>query len=154
MSIMSPDEFSKIFLAGNLKKFDVVVSFSSLEHSGLGRYGDGLNPWADLIAMAKAWCVVKPEGLALVGVPAGEDMIQVRFCAMINLYQKFPKVEDHMNNYFLNTEYIKALHTHCIFHFRLQTIIVLPQRWKISYLCRTPWTAALYRFKHRPSRLV
>ena len=24
--------------------FDVIVSFSSLEHSGLGRYGDGLNP--------------------------------------------------------------------------------------------------------------
>ena len=70
-------EFSEKFLEGNLKKFDVIVSFSSLEHSGLGRYGDGLNPWADLMAMAKAWCVVKPDGLALVGVPAGEDMIQV-----------------------------------------------------------------------------
>ena len=38
--------------AGN---FDVIVTYSSLEHSGLGRYGDPLNPWADLIASARAW---------------------------------------------------------------------------------------------------
>ncbi len=30
-----------------------MVSFSSLEHSGLGRYGDQLNPHGDLIAMAR-----------------------------------------------------------------------------------------------------
>ena len=35
--------------------FDAVVSFSSIEHSGLGRYGDALNPWGDLIASAQAW---------------------------------------------------------------------------------------------------
>ena len=35
--------------------FDVTVTFSSLEHSGLGRYGDPLNPWGDLIASARAW---------------------------------------------------------------------------------------------------
>ena len=34
-------------------KYDAMVTFSSLEHSGLGRYGDGLNPWGDLIAMAR-----------------------------------------------------------------------------------------------------
>jgi hypothetical protein len=49
--------------------FDVVVSHSSLEHSGLGRYGDNLNPWADLITSARAWCVTKPEGHLLLGVP-------------------------------------------------------------------------------------
>ena len=31
------------------EKFDAVVSFSSLEHSGLGRYGDAINPWADVL---------------------------------------------------------------------------------------------------------
>ena len=35
--------------------FDVVVTFSSIEHSGMGRYGDPLNPWGDLIASARAW---------------------------------------------------------------------------------------------------
>ena len=38
--------------AGN---FDVIVTYSSLEHSGMGRYGDPLNPWGDLIASARAW---------------------------------------------------------------------------------------------------
>ena len=35
--------------------FDVIVSFSSMEHSGMGRYGDPLNPWGDLISSARAW---------------------------------------------------------------------------------------------------
>jgi hypothetical protein len=39
------------------------------------RYGDNLNPWGDLIAMARAWCVTKPGGKAVVGVPTGPDQI-------------------------------------------------------------------------------
>ena len=35
--------------------FDVIVSYSSLEHSGMGRFGDPLNPWGDLIASAQSW---------------------------------------------------------------------------------------------------
>ena len=35
-------------------KFDAVVTFSSVEHSGLGRYFDMINPWGDLLTMAKA----------------------------------------------------------------------------------------------------
>lgn len=31
--------------------FDAIVSFSGLEHDGLGRYGDPLNPYGDLSAM-------------------------------------------------------------------------------------------------------
>jgi len=55
---------------GRLPEFDVVVSHSSLEHSGLGRYGDPLDPWADLATMARAWCVATPKtGQLLLGVP-------------------------------------------------------------------------------------
>ena len=39
------------------------------------RYGDALNPWGDLIAMARAWCVIPPGSKALVGVPSGPDRI-------------------------------------------------------------------------------
>ena len=78
MSMLTPKQFSEQFSAGTLPKFDAMVSFSSLEHSGLGRYGDGLNPWADLITMAKVWCALKPNGRALVGVPSGPDSIWVR----------------------------------------------------------------------------
>ena len=35
------------------------------------RYGDRLNPWGDLIAMAKAWCLSKPTGKAVIGIPVG-----------------------------------------------------------------------------------
>jgi hypothetical protein len=34
-----------------------------------------LNPWGDLITMARAWCLVKPGGRALVGVPSGPDIV-------------------------------------------------------------------------------
>ena len=40
------------------------------------RYGDDLNPWGDLITMARAWCLVKPGGLAVVGMPVGPDLIE------------------------------------------------------------------------------
>ena len=41
-----------------------------------GRYGDELNPWGDLVAMARAWCVLAPGARALVGVPgSGKDLI-------------------------------------------------------------------------------
>jgi hypothetical protein len=34
-----------------IQAFDVVLSISSFEHDGLGRYGDPLNPNGDMIAM-------------------------------------------------------------------------------------------------------
>ena len=30
-----------------------------------------MNPWGDVIAMAKAWCVTKSGGKALIGFPSG-----------------------------------------------------------------------------------
>jgi hypothetical protein len=44
------------FLAGAFEPADAVVSYSSIEHSGLGRYGDALDPNADADALAQAWC--------------------------------------------------------------------------------------------------
>ncbi|XP_013391430.1 uncharacterized protein LOC106159650 [Lingula anatina] len=52
------------------KQLDVVVSFSSIEHAGLGRYGDPLNPYGDLEAAAQVWCMLIPGGLFFLGVPA------------------------------------------------------------------------------------
>ena len=49
--------------------YDAVVSYSSIEHSGLTRYGDAPHPWGDLVTMAKLWCYVKYDGLAFIGVP-------------------------------------------------------------------------------------
>jgi TPP-dependent indolepyruvate ferredoxin oxidoreductase alpha subunit len=52
-----------------MERFDVVVTYSSVEHSGLGRYGDALNPWGDRQAMARAWCMTKRGGQLAIGVP-------------------------------------------------------------------------------------
>ena len=57
------------FLAGAFEPADAVVSYSSIEHSGLGRYGDALDPNADADALAQAWCMLKPGGLAFIGLP-------------------------------------------------------------------------------------
>jgi hypothetical protein len=59
---IGPAEMSRSYLSGTLSLFDAVISFSSLEHSGLGRYGDAINPWGDLMTMARAWCVTKNSG--------------------------------------------------------------------------------------------
>ena len=49
---MIPFEFQQKYLNGTLGLFDGIVTFSSVEHSGLGRYGDALNPWGDIITIA------------------------------------------------------------------------------------------------------
>ena len=66
---ITPKELQKLVSNGKAPQFDAMVTYSSLEHSGLGRYGDSLNPWGDLISMAQAWCLLKPGARALVGLP-------------------------------------------------------------------------------------
>ena len=56
LNVMTPEELRRLWKSSREKlNFDAVVSFSSIEHSGLGRYGDALNPWGDLITAAQAW---------------------------------------------------------------------------------------------------
>jgi Caenorhabditis protein of unknown function, DUF268 len=67
---MTPDVFRKKYQEGTLGMFDGVVTHSSLEHSGLGRYGDAVNPWGDILAIARAWCVTKSGGWMYLGLPS------------------------------------------------------------------------------------
>ncbi|CCD64472.1 Methyltransf_11 domain-containing protein [Caenorhabditis elegans] len=55
--------------------FDFAVSFSSIEHSGLGRYGDPIDPIGDIREMLKIKCVLKPGGLLFIGFPLGTDAL-------------------------------------------------------------------------------
>ena len=75
---MVPYEFRQKYLNGTLGTFDGIVTFSSVEHSGLGRYGDALNPWADIITIARAWCVTRKGGSLTIGVmyDRGKDYIE------------------------------------------------------------------------------
>ena len=73
LSILKPHRLATSFLEGSMAKFDFAVSFSSIEHSGLGRYGDPLNPFGDFEAVAQVWCMCKPGALFFLAVPASED---------------------------------------------------------------------------------
>jgi hypothetical protein len=56
-----------------LEEFDTVASFSSLEHAGLGRYGDPINPNGDIEAVRQIHCMLKPGGLFFLGLPTSND---------------------------------------------------------------------------------
>lgn len=59
-------------MGGLPRRFDLALAVGSLEHSGLGRYGEALDPWADLVAMARIRCLLKPGGRAFVAVPTAK----------------------------------------------------------------------------------
>ncbi|CAF1323328.1 unnamed protein product, partial [Didymodactylos carnosus] len=80
--------------------FDSVWSYSSLEHDGLGRYGDPLNPYGDLQTMVKISCILKPGGFLFLSVPLNiQDSIQFNLHRIYGrvrlplLYQYFHVVE-------------------------------------------------------------
>jgi hypothetical protein len=49
-------------------RFDVGLSISSIEHAGLGRYGDALEPAADIKAMRELEALVRDDGLLILAV--------------------------------------------------------------------------------------
>ncbi len=61
-------EIAKDYRDGRGEPLDWAASYSSLEHSGLGRYGDALNPEGDAEALAQIWCMLKPGGVLLLGL--------------------------------------------------------------------------------------
>ena len=78
---VTPATLASLVSEGKAPSFDAVVTFSSVEHSGLGRYGDALNPFGDLITMARAWCLAKPNADLVIGVPGGSGQSKIRFNA-------------------------------------------------------------------------
>jgi len=59
----------------NPELFDAILSISSYEHDGLGRYGDPINPVGDLIAMEKPKKMLVPGGLLFLAVPVAKDLL-------------------------------------------------------------------------------
>lgn len=75
ISTFTPQEFTHRFLNGEIAQFDFAFTYSSLEHDGLGRYGDVLNPSGDLQTMAKLLMCVKPGGYVMIGFPCCHDRL-------------------------------------------------------------------------------
>ena len=80
MWTMTPHEFlmaqEEAAREGRVETLDSIWSFSSLEHDGLGRFTDPINPYGDLQTMVKISCMLKPGGFFFLAVPANiHDMV-------------------------------------------------------------------------------
>jgi len=73
VTIITPYDMAERFMSGQAVAFDTVFTYSSIEHSGLGRYGDPLTPFGDLEASAQVWCMVKPGGHFILAVPVSDN---------------------------------------------------------------------------------
>lgn len=56
-------------------EFDLVTCLSTIEHVGLGRYGDPLDPWGDVKMARNLRRLLKPGGLLLVSFPTGTGCV-------------------------------------------------------------------------------
>jgi hypothetical protein len=72
-------------------QFDGVISISSFEHTGLGRYGDPIAPDGDLDAMANWLTVLPPQGVLFLEIPIGKDAV-VFFRHRIYGRQRLPRL--------------------------------------------------------------
>ncbi len=64
-----------LYLSHVPKGWDLALSISTFEHSGLGRYGDPLDPDGDLKAMEQVRSVLTPSGFLILSVPLGRDKV-------------------------------------------------------------------------------
>lgn len=70
IKILTPSEYD-----ANPMQFDVGFSISSFEHDGLGRYGDPINPKADIEIMKNMKKTIRQNGLLFLSVPVGCDTL-------------------------------------------------------------------------------
>ena len=81
LNLMTVDEYES-----SPSLFDAILSISSFEHDGLGRYGDKINPFGDLEAMDKVKKMLTPDGLLFLSVPVGKDLL------VWNLHRVYGKI--------------------------------------------------------------
>ena len=68
--VISYDEFKN-----SDYKFDMILSYSSIEHSGLGRYGDDIDPNGDMDTMNTVHEHLNNDGFIGLGIPIGKDTL-------------------------------------------------------------------------------
>jgi len=75
LDAVHPFILRELYINGSFEPVHFVFSFSSLEHDGLGRYGDPINPFGDFEALAEIHCLLKPNGVFFLAVPMGYDTL-------------------------------------------------------------------------------
>lgn len=79
-------------LEGVQRDFDAVVSISTIEHLGLGGYGDVRRENGDRLGVERLWSLVRPGGRLLATVPAGAAAVHggYRVYDRARLHRTFP----------------------------------------------------------------
>ena len=85
-------------------KYDVVISYSSLEHDGLGRYGDPINPNGDIDSCIEAYSMLNEEGYFICGIPIGYGCIEGNFHRIYN-EKRLDKLFSLFSNYIGSVNY-------------------------------------------------
>lgn len=62
-------------------EFDLVTCLSTIEHVGLGRYGDPLDPWGDVRLAQNLRKIVRPGGFVVMSFPVGAG------CVVFNMHR-------------------------------------------------------------------
>ena len=75
ITVLSHADYKQFYAAGKFPEFDAFFAVGFFNRVGLGRFGDGINPWADRINMGRAYCLTKPGARGLVVEPSGFDAI-------------------------------------------------------------------------------
>ncbi|MBI4302317.1 MAG: class I SAM-dependent methyltransferase [Chloroflexi bacterium] len=73
--------------------FDTVTAVSTVEHVGLGRYGDPLHPDGDRRAILEMIRVLKKGGKAIITVPFGERTVSYHRGVAMNRVYDLPSLE-------------------------------------------------------------
>jgi len=73
LNVICSDIFSKDLKI--VEKFDVILSISTIEHVGLGHYGDTVVEDGDKKAVEILWSLLKEGGRLMVSIPAGKSTI-------------------------------------------------------------------------------
>lgn len=99
---LHPSEVKAVYDKGEL--FDFIFSFSSLEHNGLGKWGDPINPYGDLEDYGRCHCLLKDNGYMFLGIPVGRDEVvwnahRIYGRYRLSLVLKNWKVVDFVGNY-------------------------------------------------------
>ena len=63
--------------SATIKTYDVILSISSFDHDGLGRYGDNISPDGDIITMERLAnaAFFTEDTVLIITVPIGEDLL-------------------------------------------------------------------------------
>lgn len=85
ITTISAQQFNEFYdcSSNNVQRFDIVISMSSIDHDGLGRYGDPLNPEGDFLAIARMGQLLKPDGHLILTIPIGPDVV------VFNLHRRY-----------------------------------------------------------------